>query len=334
MAKFAPQYSFGAVLTAVVLLLVQVAFRIVWNGAIYPTFFSPLRDIPMAPGIEFPLGHTRTILREPSGVPHREWMAKTKNDGMIRYVNWMRERILVTNPAVLKELLHTKSYEFVKPDQVRHGLARILGRGILFAEGDEHKVQRKNLLPAFAFRHVKDLYPVFWDKAGDLVEALGEASIAAQKAKDETPDTPGAVKHAHGAIEVGGWISRSTLDIIGVSGMDRDFNALRDPDNELSKQYGNVLNPSRVGRFIGILAFFFPRWLVDRIPVKDNQNIWAAADYVKKVCRDMVVKKRQAIAEKKTERPDIISVALGSGLFNDEELVNQMMTFLSTSIRF
>lgn len=286
----------------------------------------------MAPGGEFVLGHTREIMKLASGLPARAWIEQTPNDGLIVYVNWFRERLLVTSPKVLKEMLATKSYEFVKPEQVRHGLARILGKGVLFAEGDEHKVQRKNLIPAFAFRHVKDLYPIFWDKAGDLVEAVAEASKAAAKntnASDPEKVSAEAETHAPGAIEVGSWISRSALDIIGVSGMDRDFNALRDPDNELSKQYRNVLNPSRTARYLAILAFFLPRWFVDRIPVKDNQNIWNAADYVRKVCRDMIIKKRQAIAEGKSTRPDIISIALSSGMFNDEDLVNQMMTFLS-----
>lgn len=327
--NYAPQYSLGWTTTTLVALLVIIVGRFVWNGSIYPTYFSPLKDIPMVPGGEFVLGHTRNIMRDSSGVPQRKWISEVPNDGLLRYMNWMRERVLVTNPQVLKELLMTKSYEFVKPLQVRHGLARLLGRGILFAEGDDHKIQRKNLIPAFAFRHIKDLYPIFWEKSGDLVEALSEATKDAMT----NPVVSGAGDktevHARGAIEIGGWISRSTLDIIGVSGMDRDFNALRDPDNELSKQYRNVLNPTKAARYLAILAFVLPRWLVDRIPVKDNQNIWSAADYVKVVCRDMIVKKRQAIAEKKTTRPDIISIALSSGMFNDEELVNQMMTFLS-----
>lgn len=37
-------------------------------------------------------------------------------------------------------MLNTKSYDFVKPLQIRLGLGRILGVGILLAEGDEHKV--------------------------------------------------------------------------------------------------------------------------------------------------------------------------------------------------
>jgi hypothetical protein len=50
------------------------------------------------------------------------------------------ERLLITSPKALSEVLTTKSYNFVKPRQLRAGLGRILGVGILLAEGDEHRV--------------------------------------------------------------------------------------------------------------------------------------------------------------------------------------------------
>jgi len=50
------------------------------------------------------------------------------------------ERLLITSPKAIGEVLTTKSYNFVKPRQLRAGLGRILGVGILLAEGDEHRV--------------------------------------------------------------------------------------------------------------------------------------------------------------------------------------------------
>ena len=99
-----------------------------------------------------------------------------------------QERILVTSPKALAEVLVTKNYDFVKPGLFRQGLARILGVGILLAEGEEHKFQRKNLLPAFAFRQIKALYPIFWTKCSLLVKTLTEEikSKAAAEAANET----------------------------------------------------------------------------------------------------------------------------------------------------
>lgn len=50
------------------------------------------------------------------------------------------ERLLITKPKALGEVLTTKSYNFVKPLPLRAGVGRILGVGILLAEGDEHRV--------------------------------------------------------------------------------------------------------------------------------------------------------------------------------------------------
>lgn len=51
-----------------------------------------------------------------------------------------RERLLLTSPKALAEVLTTNSYDFVKPRLFREGLGQVLGIGLLFAEGDEHKV--------------------------------------------------------------------------------------------------------------------------------------------------------------------------------------------------
>jgi hypothetical protein len=56
------------------------------------------------------------------------------------------ERILITSPRALGEVLTTKSYNFVKPKPMRDGIGRILGVGVLLAEGDEHRVYDTNEL--------------------------------------------------------------------------------------------------------------------------------------------------------------------------------------------
>jgi hypothetical protein len=67
------------------------------------------------------------------------------HNGLIRYRHaFNRERVLVASPKALGEVLVTRNYEFIKPPQLRNGLGRILGVGILLAEGEEHKVCRSS----------------------------------------------------------------------------------------------------------------------------------------------------------------------------------------------
>jgi hypothetical protein len=83
-----------------------------------------------------------SILREETGAPLRRFLREVPNDGLIKYRHMFNaERILVASPKALAEVLVTKNYEFVKPGFFQANLGRLLGHGILFAEGDEHKVR-------------------------------------------------------------------------------------------------------------------------------------------------------------------------------------------------
>ena len=53
------------------------------------------------------------------------------------------ERVLITNPKGLAEVLVHKSYDFVKPRPLVESIGQLLGIGLLVAEGEEHKVRSK-----------------------------------------------------------------------------------------------------------------------------------------------------------------------------------------------
>lgn len=315
--KFAPQYpvlhsypmTAGSIFSAIC--LVYYVYAVV----IWPRFFSPMRHLPMPAGGSFFNGQFAAISKEASGIPLRRWINDIPNDGLIRYLHlFNHERLMVTSPKGLAEVLVTKSYDFVKPELLRSGVGAILGIGILFAEGDEHKVQRKNLMPAFSFRHIKELYPVFWSKSREMVEAI-EAELKIKK-----PNT---------SQEMGEWASRATLDIIGVAGLGQDFNAISNPDSKLNKTYRSVFAPSRGAQILGMLQFFLPGWFLRALPLKRNNDVMAASKVARDTSRELVRLKKQRMAEKKEMQQDIISVALESGGFTEDELVNNMMTFLA-----
>ncbi|KAJ9605327.1 hypothetical protein H2200_009984 [Cladophialophora chaetospira] len=318
LVRFAPQYSifrsYSWTASGVFVLIWLVSA--LYNLFIYPHYTSPLRHLPTVKGGNILLGQFPRMFKEPSGIPMREWTHEIPNDGLIRYLHlWNRERLLVTSPKGLAEVLTTKSYHFVKPDLLAAGIGRILGIGILLAEGDDHKMQRKNLSPAFAFRHVKELYPIFWAKSQQMVHAIQKEVNAST---DPRP-----------SLEVGEWGSRATLDIIGLAGMGQDFNAIHDPSNELNRVYRAVFQPDRTAQILGLMSFFLPSWFLNALPVDRNSKVQAASNVAKDTCRRLIEQKRQRLANKEPMQPDIISVALESGGFTDDELVNNMMTFLA-----
>ncbi|KAI5868307.1 cytochrome P450 [Durotheca rogersii] len=327
-----------------------------WKVILWPKVFSPLRHLPQPKGNTFWLGHFGKIKAEPTGIPMREWAATIPNDGVIRYLGFLnQERLLLTSPKALADVLVTRNYDFQKPEHIRFGLARLVGDGILVSEGDEHKFQRRNLLPAFAYRHIKDLYPSFWQKADEVVEAMTRTIAADPLSLADLPEGVAAAAAASGGgptavIEVGGWASRVTLDIIGLCGLGRDFGAVQNPDTELSRAYRGVFSPTPQAQQLAALSLVIPEWVVSRIPVQRNNDILAANATIRGVCRDLIREKRErqarSAAEKKRREAeggaapaedagrdrrdrDILSVAIESGAFSDDNLVDQLMTFLA-----
>ncbi|GAP84807.1 putative cytochrome p450 97b3 [Rosellinia necatrix] len=300
----------------------------VWVVILWPKLFSPLRSLPEPAGGSWWNGHFKRILAEPSGIPMREWVATVPNDGVMRYLGMVNsERVLVTGPKALSEVLVTKNYHFEKPASLRYNIGRLLGVGVLLAEGDEHKIQRKNLMPAFAFRHVKDLYPVFWRKTREVVQAMTSDVLTNAAGQPASPDVQNADKSA--VIEVGNWASRVTLDIIGLAGLGRDFGAIKDQNSELNETYRHVFQANRQAQILGLLTQLLPGWFISALPVKHNENINVASQYIRSVCRSLIREKKLKIAGKEQTDHDILSVALESGGFSDEDLVDQLMTFLA-----
>jgi cytochrome P450 len=172
-------------------------------------------------------------------------------------------------------------------------------------------------MPAFSFRHIKDLYPTFWSKAREVTDAM-----AADIRKQPSPEN-------EGAIEVGGWASRVTLDIIGVAGMGHDFNAIENPESELNTCYRTVFVPSRGSQIIGLIGLVLPGWFLRNLPLKQNRILQGARSLIRNTCFDLINEKRKKLEKGEDRGRDILSVAMESGGFSDEDLVNQLMTFLA-----
>jgi len=307
-------------LTFVAVLLLEALTIIVYVSQIWPKLLSPLKSLPSAPNPSFWNGQFRRILAEDTGVPMKGWINNVPNQGLIRYTAVLNsERVLTTSPEALREVLVTKSYDFAKPEIARQTLGRLLGFGVLLAEGDEHKFQRKNLMPAFQYRHVKNLVPAFWSKSAQMVRKVDESD------KEGISSLEGTV------IKLTTWISRCTLDIIGLTGMGFDFNAIEDPTSELNVTYTKIFSPSKQARNLQLAGLFIPIWLLRLLPVARNNDIAEAAATIRRNSREVIQRKKQAMAKAADDNSarDILSVALESNAFTEENLVDQTMTFLA-----
>ncbi|KAF5983164.1 cytochrome P450 monooxygenase / cytochrome P450 monooxygenase [Fusarium bulbicola] len=296
----------------------MVAFLSVWafySVFLYHRFFSPLRHLPEPKGASFINGHWAESTSQPAGLPFRHWSRTIDNNGLLKYKHlFNQERLVVTSPEGLKEVLGQNSYDYVKPHLLRAMVGKILGYGLLLSEGDVHKMQRKNLMPAFSFRHIKELYPVFWSKAQELVHGIEK------ELKEESTSE----------IDIVDWASRASMDIIGSAGMGHEFRSLADPSIEdTMKMYGSMVKQSRGAKLLTVLQLVLPSIVTDHLPFQRNMGVLAASRAARETSQRLINAKKIQMAAKEKLSPDIISTALESGHFTDEGLVDTMMTFLA-----
>lgn len=309
----------------------------VYDVIVYPLLLSPLRHLPTPKGAHWFAGHFFEIFNNPTGTPQLKWVEQLpNNNGLIRYRGFLnRERVMPTNPKTLSEVLHQKSYAFIKPAFMRDGIGRILGlRGILFAEGDEHRHQRKLLLPAFSHSQIKNLVPTFWSTSHELVDKIAEVVSASES---QAP-----------VIQMSRWCSLATLDIIGRAGFGYEFRALANAggaedskgDSELAQAYNTLFTPPPTPRvlLVHMARLTLPSWFLLSLPLKQNKDAQQAARVVKRVSLEIINSKKLEIAEKKSgtqngSERDILTVMLNSGDYVGSDgmdvMGDQMMTFLA-----
>ncbi|EWG36207.1 hypothetical protein FVEG_14636 [Fusarium verticillioides 7600] len=195
--------------------------------------------------------------------------------------------------------------------------------GVLLAEGSEHKSQRKALQTAFNYRHIKNLYPVFWDVAGEF------ATVLEKQIPTGTPRTSDTTA----VIDIVDWASRATLDIIGRAGMGQGFDAIQNDDSRLHQAYRMIFEPSRGAIFLALLRLIFPERLVNWLPLRRNKRMRHGIQVIRSKCQELIRERKEKIKRQKAgvdnSGNDILTVALLNGVFTDEQLIDQLMTFLA-----
>lgn len=249
---------------------------------------------------------------------------------------------MVTSPELLGELLVSKAYDYTKRPWMAKVLALVLGNGIIFAEGGEHKVhktrlspgtklmlgmmqrQRKHLMPPFSFSRIKELYPTFWNQTCEAT------AIMSCLVEDKKP------------VQINDWASRLALDIIGEAGMGQSFQAVSKPtDNELYGAYATVFKQSpkqqarqivkRLARdFFSSRLPYFEQWF----PIDPTNPAVRSIRLIRRLTREIIASGKPSIdplaagSGRRQARIDVMNAAVSSQAFSEEELVNQMMTFL------
>jgi hypothetical protein len=74
---------------------------------------------------------------------------------------------MTTDLRAIAHILH-RTDVYQKPEMMQKIIERMLGRGVLVAEGEAHRIQRKALNPAFGPGQLRDLTGVMLDKSNEV----------------------------------------------------------------------------------------------------------------------------------------------------------------------
>lgn len=266
------------------------------------------------------------VLQKPAGNAFLRFMKEVPNNGFIRIRGLFNfESLLLTDPRALAEVLVHKSYEFEKSKEIRNFLRVVLGNGLIVTEGEEHKFQRKHISPAFSFRHIKELYPIFWAKAIELSHAVA----AELRNNPDGPINEKTAANPRSTIEINHWANKVTMDIIGVAGLGRDFNTLKNSDDDLIKNYEILLEPTTEKGVFFTMNLMFSRRVISLLPWKLNETLENATSTLRNICHQLVREKKELIKTHQEENIDILSLLIKSNNFADDGLVDQLLTFLA-----
>jgi len=224
---------------------------------IYDELTSPLRDLPGPKSSSFIYGNFKEIFEAENSTLHEQWVQEygttLKYNGLFGMT-----RLYTTDTKALNHVL-MNSYIWQKPEVARYNLSRVLGPGVLVVEEDKHRQQRKIMNPAFGPAHIRELTTIFVEKAIQLRDVWA---------------TESSKQGGTGRIDVLSWLSRATLDIIGLAGFNYEFNALSDQQNELNDAFAQVFKAGQRLTIIPFIRGFFPllRFLPDRNDAQIHQS--------------------------------------------------------------
>jgi cytochrome P450 len=216
--------------------------------------------------------------------------------------------VAVNDPAGIRRVLLDNAANYRKDTLQRRIISAGLAHGLLMAEEDQWRFQRRTLAPLFARKAVTSFAPIMLQAADDMAARWDEAD------EDE-------------AIDVAAEVTRLTLDVLRQTifsdGLGRDTEDFQDA----MRSYFDT---------IGQIDPFDLLNLPDMIPRFTRWKVRPALRFFESAVDDIIARRRQRIAaEPDIVQPDILTLLLeaqdsetGRGL-SEAELKSNIITFIA-----
>ncbi|PPQ76663.1 hypothetical protein CVT26_013956 [Gymnopilus dilepis] len=271
------------------------------------------------PNPSFLFGHLRLLIKAPNGRGeiYEQW-AKTYGPAYSVAGPLGSTRVVICDPRALAHYYSKETFTYVQSKFTKVLMANIFGRGLLYAEGESHRRQRKALSPAFSNASIRKLTHVFYDSVYKA-KAHWDSIIQATPASDAL-------------IDVSEWMDHIALDSIGKAAFGHDFESLDGKSKSIAKDLHTLGTSSNgvVGQVIFILSAIFPSLL--HLPTKQNLMIRRLRANMGRIADELLERNRQELDVTWVVMllADFISVKAetngGSLAMSREEILSQVFT--------
>ncbi|WVQ84965.1 hypothetical protein IAT38_007129 [Cryptococcus sp. DSM 104549] len=275
--------------------------------------------LPGPPSRSWLYGNEWDVYRNPAGELWNRWVSQY--GAVLKYRNaffngWT---ILIADPAAIKAILidGPDGTSFHKPPFNRQTNERLLGRGVIWAEGAEHKAQRRLLSPAFSTSSIKDVSGSFYHTAEDIKDAWN------------------ALLHGSSTGKITANVA--DLDVIGSAGFQHQFHAVRSATKEAQDitdgLTGALGTPPSFKTFASLtLAKAFP-FIFNHAPLKAIRNQRRSKETIDRVAYKVLAQAKSEDEGASKSKRSVLSILLnerkkGTGL-SDREIVDNVSTMIT-----
>ncbi|KAG6907916.1 hypothetical protein DXG01_006971 [Tephrocybe rancida] len=343
-----PSMSFAYILSGFLAPVASLISYLVYENLVKPQW-NPLHQIAGPPVMGWFKNHLFAVL-EPSISPkiHERFVQKFGRSIRIRGIGPWDERLLTLDPlSVAYVLKNSTIYE--KPWQSRRLITSLIGCGMLSAEGQVHKRQRRVATPSFSIQNMRALVPLVFRKGGELKDRW--ADMISMNGKDTASGESKTIDVCH-------WVSRATFDVIGAAeipftreevdtgtwaGFGYEFNAIKDETNELFCAYKEMfevaISQGNVARTL--LNIYFP-YISRLFPDTITHTVERCQNTIHRVAGQLIQENKRRLYEaEKSGSPfvgkDLLSLLLKSNAatdlppehrISDDDILHNINTFM------
>jgi cytochrome P450 len=271
--------------------------------------FNPLRILAGPPAHGWFKTHLNGVL-DPAVSPriHEIYVHRYGRSIRIQGIGAWDQRLLTLDPCSVAHVLKNSTI-YEKPWQSRRLITSLIGCGMLAAEGQVHRRQRRVATAAFSVQNMRALVPIVFMKGSELRDTW--FGILRQS---DTRDCK---------IDVCHWISRATFDVIGLAGFDYNFDAIKGESNELFGAYKEMFEVViSQGHPVWTLLRIYAPFMSALLDSKVDKTVKKCHSVIHRVAGHLIQEKKSKIQEGEEigvayDGKDLLSLLLKANMATD-----------------